>query len=85
MPAGRRGGDHRSEVKIRISHPHLADQLVESLNATDCLAALTGADAVDVFVPWLEEGDDPAHASQELLFFVKAWGLRYPDFEAQLL
>jgi hypothetical protein len=85
MPAGRRARDHRLEVKIHISHPHLADQLVESLNATDCLAALTDSHAVDVFVPWLEDGDDPSHARQELLFFVKAWGLRYPDFEAQLV
>jgi hypothetical protein len=84
MPADRPARDHRLDVKIQISHPHLAHQLVESLNSTDCLAAVTEADAVDVFVPWLEEGDDPSHARQELLFFVKAWGLKHPDFEVRL-
>ncbi len=72
-------------MKIQISHPHLADQLVQSLNKADCLAALTDVDAIDVFVPWLDDGDDPSHACQELLFFVKAWGLKYPDFEVQLV
>lgn len=71
-------------MKVQISHPHLADQLAESLNASDCFAAVTDADAVDVFIPWLERDGDLAHARTELLFFVKAWGLRYPDFEVQL-
>lgn len=71
-------------MKIRITHPHLADQLVRSLNQTDCFAAVTTADFVDVFVPWLERGGDPAQARTEILFFVKAWGMAYPDFEARL-
>lgn len=71
-------------MRIQISHPHLADQLVRSLNATDCFAALTDTNRVDVFIPWLEYGDDPAGARMELLFFVRAWGLKYPDFQVRL-
>lgn len=71
-------------MKIQISHPHLADQLVQSLNETDCFAALTTAGSVDVFVPWLEGGDDPAQARTELLFFVKAWGMKHAGFEVLL-
>lgn len=71
-------------MKIQITHPHLADQLVRSLNETDCFAAATTAASVDVFVPWLERGGDPAQARTELLFFVKAWAMAYPGFEVRL-
>ena len=71
-------------MKIRITHPHLADQLVQSLNETDCLAAPTSADCVDVFVPWLERGGDPNQARMELIFYVRAWGLTYPGFDVRL-
>jgi len=72
-------------VKLRISHPELASELVRALNDTDCLAARTGLDTVEVFAPWLLEGGEPAHAGTELLFFVRAWGARHPQFRATLL
>lgn len=71
-------------MKIQLSHPHLADLLVRSLNETDCFAALTDANAVDVFVPWLEQNGDPAQARVELQFFLNAWAMRYPGFRAYL-
>jgi hypothetical protein len=40
-------------VKLRISHPELASELVRALNDTDCLAARTALDTVEVFAPWL--------------------------------
>jgi hypothetical protein len=72
-------------VKIQITPPHLAGQLVESLNAAECFAALTGAEAhlVDVFIPWLEQGGDPEQARMELQFFLNAWGMRHPGFKAR--
>jgi hypothetical protein len=72
-------------VKLRVSHPELAPELVGALNETDCLAARTAPDTVEVFVPWLLDGGDTAHAAAELLFFVRAWGSSHPDFRATLL
>jgi hypothetical protein len=72
-------------VKLRISHPELASELVRALNDTDCLAARTGLDTVEVFAPWLLEDGEPAHARTELLFFVRAWGARHAQFRATLL
>jgi hypothetical protein len=72
-------------MKLRISHPELASELVRALNDTDCLAARTALDTVEVFAPWLLEGGDANHAGAELLFFVKAWGARHPQFRATLL
>lgn len=71
---------------IRVSDSGMAPSLVSALNATDCAAALTAADTIDVFVPWLDSanGDLETHASAELLFFVRAWGLRLGGFEAEL-
>ena len=72
-------------MKLRVSHPELASELVRALNDTDCLAARTGLDTVEVFAPWLVEGGDTAHAGTELLFFVKAWASRLPLFRVSLL
>ena len=60
-------------MKLLISHPELAADLVNALNETDCLAARTTRNTVQVFVPWLLDGGDTSHAAAELLFFVKAW------------
>ena len=72
-------------MKLRISHPELAPELVGALNETDYLAARTALDTVDVFAPWLLDGGDTAQAGTELLFFVKAWALQHPQFRATLL
>jgi hypothetical protein len=72
-------------MKLLISHPELAADLVNALNETDCLAARTTKNTVQVFVPWLLDGGDTAHAAAELLFFVKAWAGRHPEFQATLL
>ncbi len=72
-------------MKLLISHPELAADLVNALNETDCLAARTTRNTVQVFVPWLLDGGDTAHAAAELLFFVKAWASRHPEFRATLL
>jgi hypothetical protein len=71
-------------MRLLLSHPELAPELVSALNETDCLAARTGAATVDVFAPWLERGD-PAQAAMELLFFVRAWASDHPAFAATLL
>jgi hypothetical protein len=72
-------------MKLLISPPDLAHELVYALNETDCLAARTAPDTVEVFVPWLVDGGNPAHAATELLFFVKAWAAERPEFRATLL
>jgi len=71
---------------IRVSDSGLAPSLVSALNATDCAAALTAAGTIDVFAPWLDSatGELETHASAELLFFVRAWGLQLGGFEAEL-
>src|SRR5262245_40885650 len=60
-------------VKIRLSHPDVAQDLVEALNRTDCLAARVAADTVEVLVPWLGNAADARQAATELRFFVRAW------------
>ena len=72
-------------MKLLISHPELATDLVSALNETDCLAARTTRNTVEVFVPWLQSGGNTAHAATELLFFVKAWASDHPEFQATLL
>lgn len=72
-------------MKLLINDPDLAPDLVRALNDTDCLAARTGRYTVDVFVPWLHDGGDTAHAATELLFFVRAWSSEHPQFHATLL
>lgn len=71
---------------IRLSDSSVAHSLVSALNATDCAAALTAADTIDVILPWLESenGDVETQASAELLFFVRAWAARLGGFEAEL-
>ena len=72
-------------MKLLISHPELAADLVNALNETDCLAARTAPNTVQVFAPWLLDGGNTAHAATELLFFVKAWASSHPEFRATLL
>ena len=74
-----------SSREAPVSHPELAPELVRALNDTDCLAARTALDTVEVFAPWLSRAATPAHAGTELLFFVKAWASRHPQFRATLL
>lgn len=72
-------------MKLLISHPDLAPDLVSALNETDCFAARTARDTVEVFVPWLLDGGSTAHAATELLFFVRAWAAEHPEFRVSLL
>ena len=69
-------------MKLRISHPELAPELVGALNGTDCLAARTALDTIEVFAPWLLDGGDTEEAATEVLFFVRAWASRHPNFRA---
>ena len=72
-------------MRLRVTHPELAADLVSALNETDCLAARTGRDIVEVFAPWLFEEGDVAQAQTEVVFFVRAWASRHPGFAARLL
>ena len=72
-------------MKLLISHPELAPELVCALNETDCVAARTSRDTLEVIVPWLLDGVNPAQAATELLFFVRAWASEHPAFRATLL
>ena len=72
-------------MKFSVSHPELAPGLVSALNETDCLAARTAPDTVDVFALWLADGSSTAQAAMELLFFIKAWASNHPEFRATLL
>ena len=73
-------------MKLLVNPPELAPALVCALNETDCLAARTGLNTVEVFAPWLANGGDTAQAATEVVFFVRAWASRrHPDFRATLL
>lgn len=72
-------------MKLRLSHPELVHDLVQALNETECLAARTAMDSIDVFVPWLADGVASSEtAAAELLFFVRAWAANRPDFRVLL-
>jgi hypothetical protein len=82
LPAAADVADTRPAVKIQLSHPDVASDLVDALNATDCLAARIAADTVEVLVPWLSDGADARQAATELRFFVRAWGIAHPGVRA---
>ena len=71
-------------MKIHISHPELVRPLSDALNGIDCVAAPTADGVVEVFAPWLAADDDVTQAAIEILFFVRAWGLGRPGFDARL-
>jgi hypothetical protein len=72
-------------VKIQLSDPDLAADLVDALNATDCRATRIAADTVEVLVPWLGNGADAQQAATELRFFVRVWGTAHPGVRAIVL
>ena len=72
-------------MKLLISHPDLASELVYALNETDYFAARTSRTTVEVFAPWLVDGGNTSHAATEVLFFVRAWASDHPEFRATLL
>lgn len=72
-------------MKLLITHPELVPALVDALNEADCVATRVARDTVEVVVPWLLHGGNRAHASTELMFFVKAWASDHPAFRATLL
>ncbi len=72
-------------MKLLISHPELASDLVSALNEAGCVATRIAGDTVEVLVPWLLDGSERAHAATELLFFVRAWASNHPAFGATLL
>jgi hypothetical protein len=70
-----------SPLRIRISRPELADELVTALVAGDCLCAPVGN---DTFVVVHRAAADEAEARVELDFFLRAWESRYADVSAEL-
>jgi hypothetical protein len=72
-------------MKLLITHPELASDLVSALNEADCVATRIASDTVEVLVPWLVDAGTKAQAATELLFFVRAWAANHPAFGATLL
>jgi hypothetical protein len=70
------------DVRIRLSHPGVADELRSALEDADCVAALDTDDTVDVELPWATDETDARQARLELMFFVKAWQAQHPGLEA---
>jgi hypothetical protein len=77
--------DTRPAVKIQLSDPDLASDLVDALNATDCRATRIAVDTVEVHVPWLGNGEDASQVATELRFFVRVWGSTHPGVRAVVL
>jgi hypothetical protein len=67
-------------VRIRVSNPRVAGDLLDALAAADCSGCQTEPDTVEVDIPWAD--DDPVQAHMELVFFVKAWEARHPGLNA---
>jgi hypothetical protein len=68
-------------LRFRLSHPELADDLVEALSQGDCLCM-----RVDdgTFLVVHREARDEAEARVEVDFFLKAWVARFADVQAEL-
>jgi hypothetical protein len=62
----------------------LAPELVRALNETDCLAARTAIDTVEVFAPWLLEGGDRSMPAPSCSSSSRP-GAASPQFRAMLL
>jgi hypothetical protein len=72
-------------MRLLLTHPELAPELVQALNETECIAVRTGSHTLEVLAPWLLDGGDAKHAATEVLFFVRAWASGHPGFRASLL
>ena len=72
-------------MKLLITHPELASDLVSALRAADCMATRIASDTLEVLVPWRLDDSNTAHAATELLFFVRAWASNYPAFRVTLI
>ena len=72
-------------MRLLLTHPELAPELVRALNETECIAVRTGSHTLEVLAPWLLEGGDTTQAATEVLFFVRAWASGYPAFRANVL
>ena len=73
-------------MKLLITHPELAPDLVSALTRADCVATRIASDTLEVLVPWRLDGNSSAaQAATELLFFVKAWASNHPAFQATLI
>jgi hypothetical protein len=62
-------------VRVYVNPSTLAGELAGALNETDCLAAVTRGGAIEVLTPWLLHDGDSRAASDELMFFLRAWAL----------
>ena len=73
-------------MKLQITHPELAQDLISALNAADCVATRIATHTLEVLVPWrLDDDKNSAQAAMELLFFVRAWAASHPAFRATLV
>jgi hypothetical protein len=72
-------------MRLQISDPRLGPDLVRALNETDCLAARTREDVIDVFVPWVAGADDVQGAATELQFFADAWAAAHPGCRVRVV
>ena len=71
-------------MKIQLSDPSAAPHLLAALERSDCLAARTADDTVDVYFPWLEDELDAEQARMELVFFLRAWATGRPGLRTTL-
>ena len=93
---GRHGPDTESTpsihlpipMRIRLSTPEVADDLVAALRTADCLAARTSGETIEVGFPWhVLDGSryDAHHARAELRFFLRAWLIDHPGVHATVM
>jgi hypothetical protein len=69
-------------MRIQISDPEAASELLDALAAAECVAEQTADDVLEVDVPWVDGEDDERQAHIELSFFVSAWQAGRPGLAA---
>ena len=74
-------------MRIKLNSSEIVDDLIAALCDSECIAARLGEDTVEVGFPsqvFDTAGDADEHAVTELVFFLRAWLVRYPGAEATL-
>jgi len=70
-------------MRIRISHPELLDDLVESLTRANCLVEVNGPATLDVGSPSPLLTLDQAR--REIGFYLAVWQIRHPGAVAHFV
>ena len=68
-------------MRVHLSDDNLRQELMEELNAADCVTLPVGPGACEVLHPFALDAEE---AWLEVRFFVRAWRRRYPGVSVEI-